>query len=170
MSFPRSWFWELLVWSVVIWGRSGVILECRITVCYKTISQTHLVFCASLALTCLGPNCILGNPIIIPGKSKKCQSPTSRSAAQCWMSCRCQIATGEAAWVPTQNSGSHNSVKGINPVTHPFSPTKFCKQGRYGNCSSKSTSNRSRILNFVLKMSRFAYFTGKVSLYLRSMQ
>ena len=38
MSVPSSWFWELLVWSVVIWGRSGVILECRITVCYDTWS------------------------------------------------------------------------------------------------------------------------------------
>ena len=27
------------MWSGVIWGRSGVILECRITVCYKTFCQ-----------------------------------------------------------------------------------------------------------------------------------
>ena len=31
--------WELLVWSGMIWERFGVILECRITVCYKTFGQ-----------------------------------------------------------------------------------------------------------------------------------
>ena len=29
---PNAWSWELLVWSGVVWGRPGVILECRIRV------------------------------------------------------------------------------------------------------------------------------------------
>ena len=39
---PNACSWELLVWSGVIWGRSGVILEwrfCRIVVCDQTFCQ-----------------------------------------------------------------------------------------------------------------------------------
>ena len=39
---PNACSWELLVWSGVICGRFGVILEileCRITVCYKIFCQ-----------------------------------------------------------------------------------------------------------------------------------
>ena len=39
-----------VVWSGVIWGRSGVILECRITVCYKMFCQIckRVVACRAL--------------------------------------------------------------------------------------------------------------------------
>ena len=50
MSVLSSWFWEFLVSSVVIWGRSGVISECRITVCYKTFCQIRKCVLACRAL------------------------------------------------------------------------------------------------------------------------
>ena len=40
---PNAWFGELLVWLGMIWGRSGVILECRIPVCNYSVEpyQNH---------------------------------------------------------------------------------------------------------------------------------
>ena len=58
---PNACFWELLVWSGMIWGRFGVILvilECRLTVCYKTICQIRLRLNASVVSKRLQNVCI----------------------------------------------------------------------------------------------------------------
>ena len=50
---PNAWFGELLVWLGVIWGRSGVILECRIPVCNYSVEPSIQITTENLFCLCL---------------------------------------------------------------------------------------------------------------------